>query len=202
MITTSEFLSQISDPDSIVVHRNWRDLLLRAKWDDETWRIYNENRILETRRRIAETIKLHELTPKITEIAGRKIFILSSKDTADLPIAQEVLERIARQAIITEKKGILNDCYDIAQAACEQQGFTGRISTDYGTEYLIGWINHCINWHELSDSVIAFDLTTIRNIQGILGLFDVLVMRSSDLPTLSSCLATFYGGEWMPMHLE
>jgi hypothetical protein len=98
------------------------------------------------------------------------------------------------------KRGIINNCFDIAKRAVDEDCATGRIAAHDGTSNFVGWGNHCICYDELDDGrCVAVDLTASSNIDEGIGNFDVLAITAIDLNQLLSRVGKLFGGEWVVM---
>jgi hypothetical protein len=98
------------------------------------------------------------------------------------------------------ERGILNNCFDIAQRAVREDCASGRIAAHDGTSNFVGWGNHCICYDELDDGrCVAVDLTASSNIDEGIGNFDVLAITAGDLNQLLSRVGKLFGGEWVVM---
>ncbi|PIY80988.1 MAG: hypothetical protein COY80_00025, partial [Candidatus Pacebacteria bacterium CG_4_10_14_0_8_um_filter_42_14] len=140
------------------------------------------------------------LIPEVIRENGITILILSQKKVSDEPISEDLSKNISDQANAIRQTGLHQNCFFIAQGACKEQGFTGRVSAPSGVDKFLVWKNHCINWHEVDEGqVVALDFTAAINIDCGMGNFDVLLIRAEDLVTLLEYLAELYGGEWSPI---
>jgi|GEM_PF-7073756 len=159
-----------------------------------------ESRSAERQRQKFERIDFfiakHGLIGRIHEGRGRKLALL------DLPTLDEidpgVVDKYLAQRLEAETTDIFNNCFEIARMSCASGAATGILEADDGTQELVGWANHRINYGSLEDSsVLATDLTARENIaeQGN-EQFDVLALRAPNLEGLLSQVGELYGGDW------
>lgn len=123
--------------------------------------------------------------------------VVLSAEEGHLPLLdQKIVDILLTQNAAEEESRILNNCFDIARRAltlCESSGVLKGWET---SKNLTVWANHYINWMDLDESVLAFDLTASTNIDRRFGNFSVFAIRAEDINSLVEMTALFYGGHW------
>ena len=178
---------------------------LRKTTIDSTVRIspeiYYASQAKEKREIIANFVSRNNLEMVVYHKNGKKLLLLNPKNTDVLD--QSKVDTYIKLQIAAEKKGIITNCFKVANKACLSGKAVGRICAYKGTSDFVGWGSHCINFDELSDeTVIAFDLTTSANIDHDGGNLSVLAIRSSTLESLLKQVGELYGGEWQVIQTD
>lgn len=137
------------------------------------------------------------LVQRIIPALGKRILLLDLASAP--PIDQERAEGYVESHLdaLRLRHGIINNCFDIAKAARSAGRATGTMHADSGTDRLVGWGNHCINFDVLSDgTAVAIDLTASHNIDWHQGVLDVLALRVPSRAELTLQVGQLFGGQW------
>lgn len=170
---------------------------VRPKFDIDAYRIEQARKKQDM---ISQFVEKYQLTKKVIEMKEKKFLLLEPQGM--VAIDETRVAQYIAQHIIAEKNGIINNCFSIANDACKAGYATGRVCAHSGTSDFAGWGNHCINFDELDDSVVAFDLTSSSNIDEHQGTLDVLAIRAATLEELLFQLGDIYGGDWEVIQID
>lgn len=199
----NELVDELQNPNRVPYDVHWKDNVPQGISSTEIAKIYRENSALRARKHIAEFVEINKLRVDAITINQRTVLALSTEQFHE-PIPTELVHSIIEQSLKVGKRQIIRKCFDVANDACKEQNFTGRLAASEGcNQSFVGWGNHCINWQELDDdSVMAFDLTATLNIDHQTGKIDVLSLRAKNLDELFARLHELYGGQWEVIELD
>lgn len=146
--------------------------------------------------RIAAFIERRHLLGRMHRLWDRSLFLI------DIPGLEEIdphtLDKYLEQRQRAEDIGITSNCFEIAYKAVQVGAVSGVLEAGDGTNALLNFASHGLNYDPLADgSVVGVDFTARENIsRHIRGHFDVMALRAPNLPDLISQVGELYGGDW------